>query len=244
MGSRKKRDQKGREEEMNLLHKGVATAFVAITAFTASVPAFALTAIIAGPGFDIPDNDPAGASGTITVVPGSTFGDPVPPGGAIATSVEVLIAIDHTYVGDLIYTLTSPTGQTITLANRPGAPVPFDPFGDASDLSSEFPIGFSDRSQFEAENMGLDCADPFGDAVVRRDCIGAFDPDEPLSLLAGINMLGDWTLTISDNAGADIGSVQWWVIEFDYVIPLPAAVWLFGSASAMLMALGVVRRRF
>jgi subtilisin-like proprotein convertase family protein len=228
---------------MNLLHKDVATAFVGITAFSASIPAFALTAVIMGPGFDIPDNDPLGGSGTITVAPGPTLMDPVPEGGAIVKSVEVLIAIDHTYVGDLTYTLTSAAGDTITLANRPGAPVPFDPFGDASDLSSDYPIGFSDRSLFEAEYMGLDCADPFGDAVVRRDCIGAFNPDEPLSLLAGINMLGDWTLNISDNAELDLGAVQWWVIEFDYVIPLPAAVWLYGSASAMLMALGMVRRR-
>ena len=238
------RSRGGGEEEMDLLQRNLATALVALTTLTASVSAFAATAVIMGPGFDIPDNDPLGGSGTITVVPGPTLGDPVPIGGAIATTVELLIAIDHTYVGDLTYTLTSPTGQTITLANRPGAPVPFDPFGDASDLSSDYPIGFSDRSLFEAENMGLDCGDPLGDAVVRRDCIGAFDPDESLSLLAGINMLGDWTLSITDNAELDVGAVRWWVIEFDYVaVPVPAAVWLFGSASGLLLALGTGRRR-
>jgi subtilisin-like proprotein convertase family protein len=228
---------------MDLRHRIVATAF-AFTSLTASVSAIAATAIIAGPGFDIPDNDPLGGSSTITVAPGPTLADPVPVGGATVTSVEVLIAIDHTFVGDLTYTLTSPAGVTITLANRPGAPVPNDPFGDASDLSSDFPIGFSDRSLFEAENMGFDCADPLGDAVVRRDCIGAFNPDEPLSLLAGINMLGDWTLSINDGADLDIGAVKWWVIELDYnAVPLPAAVWLFGSASGLLLALGTGRRR-
>jgi subtilisin-like proprotein convertase family protein len=223
---------------MSTTRSAVAAGLISLAALMASASAGALTAIVAGPGFTIPDNDPSGASSTITVVPGPTFMDPVPPGGAIVTSVEVLIAIDHTFAGDLIYTLTSPTGATITLANRPGVPDQGD-FGDSSNLSALFPIGFSDRSMWEAELMGSDCAGT--DDVIRRDCIGAFNPDDPLSLLAGINMLGDWTLTVSDNAGLDTGVVQYWVLELDYLqpVPVPAAAWLFASG---LLAL-VVRRR-
>jgi subtilisin-like proprotein convertase family protein len=225
---------------MKLLHRRIATAFVTATALAVTAPAFAATAVIMGPGFDIPDDDPIGASATITVTPGDTLMDPVPVGGATALTVEVLLAIDHTWVGDLIITLTSPVGDTITLVDRAGAPWQSD-VGDSSNLSSAFPVGISDRSVYEAEFMGVDCAG--SDDVIRRDCQGSFDPEEALSLLAGINMLGDWTLTISDNAGLDVGDLQWWVIEFDYTpVPVPAAVWLFGSASAMLMAMRRRRR--
>ncbi|HSH14718.1 MAG TPA: choice-of-anchor J domain-containing protein, partial [Verrucomicrobiae bacterium] len=60
----------------------------------------------------IPDNMPAGASSTATVA-----GVPGP-----ITAVSVAVNTTHTWVGDLVFTLTSPTGTVITLLDRPGVP--------------------------------------------------------------------------------------------------------------------------
>src|SRR5690606_26178980 len=60
----------------------------------------------------IPDNTPAGVSSTATVsgVPG------------LITGVTVSVNATHTWVGDLIFTLTSADGTVITLLDRPGSP--------------------------------------------------------------------------------------------------------------------------
>jgi subtilisin-like proprotein convertase family protein len=57
------------------------------------------------PGSPIPDNDPAGATSDIVVS--------APNADIVA--VEVTLDISHTYRGDLLATLTSPSGYTVTL---------------------------------------------------------------------------------------------------------------------------------
>lgn len=58
---------------------------------------------------DIPDNDPAGISSVINVA------DPITLFGTSA-----YVNISHTWIGDLIVTLTSPAGTTATLHNQAG----------------------------------------------------------------------------------------------------------------------------
>ncbi len=57
----------------------------------------------------IPDNNPTGATSTITVADNKTVLD-----------VNVVVNITHPYTGDLVISLITPTNQTITLANRRG----------------------------------------------------------------------------------------------------------------------------
>lgn len=68
---------------------------------------------------DIPDNDPVGAS-SVTNVPDeiTIFGS------------DTLVDISHTYIGDLVVTLTSPWGTTATLHNKSG--------GSADDINQTF----------------------------------------------------------------------------------------------------------
>jgi len=42
--------------------------------------------------------------------------------GTTVTDLDFQLAINHTWVGDLVVTLTSPAGTTITLLDRPGTP--------------------------------------------------------------------------------------------------------------------------
>lgn len=213
---------------------GTTISAVGLALFSTAASAMGVT-YVSGPGLgiDITDNDPAGISNTISVGDQGTI-----------NRLAVVVSLDHTWVGDLIWTLTGPDGTAITLADRPGAPASGD-FGDSSDLSSDYGIIFGDQSPFAAEDMGAQgCVD--SDSIVGADCFRWFAPNDPMSTFAGMSILGDWTLTLSDNAAADTGTLNGWFLSADVdgfapeAVPVPAAVWLFGSA---LMGLGAWRRK-
>jgi subtilisin-like proprotein convertase family protein len=216
---------------MNNWWRGSLAAFGLLASGAASAVSINETAwdfvYTAGPGLGlaIPDNDPTGASSTISV------GDDY-----IISRVALIVTLDHTWVGDLIFTLTGPDGTAVTLADRPGSSDPAD-FGDSSNLSTLEPIIFGDLSPTPAENMGGGACTST-DSTVGADCTRWFNPDVPLSdTFAGSSALGDWILTISDNAGADLGTLDKWLIAFQVqAIPLPPAVWLFASGILMLIA--------
>jgi subtilisin-like proprotein convertase family protein len=215
--------------------KGLFLASLTIAGLVASVPASALPVdafYYAGPGLglSIPDNDPTGVSSTISV-----------PDDMSIEKIALIVLVDHTWVGDLIFTLTGPDGQTITLVDRPGYPAA--PAGDDADLSTEHPIIIGDYSPLEAELMGAGgCTE--GGSVVGLDCPRWFNSDTSLAgTWGGSSALGDWTLSITDNAGQDVGVLDGWLIAFGYgnvAVPLPAGVWLVASG---LVALAARRRR-
>ncbi|UCX06014.1 S8 family serine peptidase [Shewanella glacialimarina] len=100
---------------------------------------------------DIPDNNAVGISSTINVADDiAVFG--------LAANVD----ISHTWIGDLIVTLTSPNGTEAVLHNRDG--------GSA-------------------------------DNIVKSWDLSAFN---------GEMAMGDWTLSVSDNVGADTGTLNSW----------------------------------
>jgi subtilisin-like proprotein convertase family protein len=182
-----------------------------------------------GLGLAIPDNDPNGVSSTISI-----------SDDYLITHMAILVSMDHTWVGDLIFTLTGPDGTTITLADRPG--FPNDDFGDNSNLSVSYPIIFGDLFPVvDAENLGRACAGT--DAVVGVDCSRQVSAEDSMAAaFGGLSTLGDWTLTVSDNANADTGTINGWsiAIQVPSAVPVPAAVLLFGSG---LFALVGARRK-
>jgi len=165
----------------------------------------------------IPDNDPAGITSTATVA-----GIPV---GAMLTDIEVSMAINHTWVGDLIIELTAPTGEMITLLDRPGVPPGF--FGDSSNSDVNGPITFTDAAAVLAEDMGNTIGT--NQSICVDDGICEYQPDNgaPTSFGALIMQMitngsdpnGTWTLSISDNAGIDLGNLDNWRIDLAYSEP-------------------------
>ncbi|MGE0480676.1 MAG: proprotein convertase P-domain-containing protein [Phycisphaerae bacterium] len=131
------------------------------------------------------------------------------PDSLIISDLDVDLLITHTFQGDIIATLSSPSGSTLSLISRPGVP----------EVST---VGFS------ADNFGnnttgdfftLDDEAPSGNrydvpAVAApgiANVTGRWLPDiGPLSDVDGQNAQGDWTLTISDNAGVDTGTLRTW----------------------------------
>ena len=122
-------------------------------------------------------------------------------GGNVAEIRVLNIDISHSYVGDLQVELTSPSGTTISLFNRPG--FPGSTFGcDGDNLLVSF------------EDGAPNSADAFESTCNNAPAIeGTYQPIQPLSLFAGEPADGIWTLTISDNIDADGGTFNGWELD-------------------------------
>jgi len=117
------------------------------------------------PGAPIQDNQ------TTTVTMEIPAGD-----DAVISAVEVYLDITHTFIGDLIVTLSSPCQTTVVLHNRSG--------GSTDDIVGWYPDQIS--------------------------------PDGDLESFIGLNMAGEWTLEVSDNAGGDVGTINEWCLRITH----------------------------
>lgn len=139
------------------------------------------------PNAAIPDNTPAGLSDSLVIGDSATIGD-----------IDVELFVDHTWVGDLIVTLThEDTGTSAVIVDQIGVPVistfgcPEDNFAGAV-LDDEGGDAIEDQCQ-------PDLSSPPN-----------YTPAEALSAFDGEDLAGTWTLNISDNAAADTGSLVSW----------------------------------
>jgi subtilisin-like proprotein convertase family protein len=127
----------------------------------------------------------------------------VPTAGIAISDIEIDLAINHTWVGDIGLVLTSPTNKSIVL--RPdvtGA-------GDSSDMVSTSPVTFTDAATVNAVDMGITIAGGF---VCLTDGECSFKPDDGTYTFANFitdlgtdDPNGDWVLTGFDYAGGDLG---------------------------------------
>jgi subtilisin-like proprotein convertase family protein len=156
-----------------------------------------------GPPTAIPDNDPNGVSIPI-VVSGATGGISNVKfsfDGTLCTSAAgaTTVGLDHTWVGDVVVTLTSPHGTTITLMNRPGEGMFTVSNGN----------NFCNTVLDDAATNPIQGIDPVGAPYT-----GLFKPANPLSILKGENPNGVWTLKVVDAAEFDTGSVRAFSLRF------------------------------
>ncbi|MFT6099243.1 MAG: subtilisin-like proprotein convertase family protein [Arenicella sp.] len=138
------------------------------------------------------DSNLAIADGSGSATPGATASiDIVVPSspGTTVTDLDFQVRINHTYVGDLIVTLTSPAGTTITLIDRPG--VPATTFGcsfDNLDLTLDDAAGTSVETQCNTSTPAIN---------------GTHQPTGSLAAFNGQLVSGTWVLSVTDNAGHD-----------------------------------------
>jgi fungalysin metallopeptidase (M36)/proprotein convertase P-domain-containing protein/fungalysin/thermolysin propeptide len=148
------------------------------TTFSSSAP----------PGLSIPDGNPtSGRTSTLTV-----------PSSGRVDHLRATLTVSHTFVGDLTVQLTSPSGKSIDLLERPG----FGEFG--SDDHWAGPVTFADDAGSSIQEIG--------DGGTLS---GPYVPDEPLSSFAGEDRAGTWTLRITDAATPDAGTLNGWSIDTD-----------------------------
>lgn len=140
---------------------------------------------------------------------------PIPPGISTVTSTlniptgTVISDLDvvgltgtHTYVSDLAFFLQSPAGTKATLFNW------------VCTTNDNFNINFDD----EAASATITCP-PTGNQVRR--------PLQPLSVFDNQNSTGTWTLSISDGASPDQGSLTGWGLRIcGYASPILPLNWL------------------
>jgi len=152
-------------------------------------PGFSFTTYLTlcrSPDLAIPDGDPDGVTDSFVVTD-----------EGIITDLDVSLLATHTWVGDLIFTLThEDTGTSVTLIDRPG--VPATQYGCSDD---DFDLLLDDDAAFPVET-----------ACGNLNIGDAFIPQLPLSAFNGEDLNGTWTLFVSDNQGIDTGSLGEWCL--------------------------------
>jgi subtilisin-like proprotein convertase family protein len=144
----------------------------------------------AGPAVAIPDADPTGVSLPVTVsglgaVSSASFS--IDGSACATTDGSAGVGLDHSFVGDLVGTLTAPDGTTVKL---------FDRFGGEGDNICQMRL--IDTAARSIETATAEEA-PF---------VGEWLPAEPLAALRGTQGDGIWHFTVADQAAADEGSIR------------------------------------
>lgn len=115
------------------------------------------------------------------------------------SDLDVRIEADHTWVGDLIFTLThNTTGTSVKLMDRPG--YPNSEYGCSV---NNVATTFDDASGTPVENVCSSSEPAIG---------GVLQPDEALSAFNGESYAGDWTLSIEDAQALDFGTLNRWCL--------------------------------
>jgi subtilisin-like proprotein convertase family protein len=150
----------------------------------------------------IPDNSSVGAS---VQIPVAGFGRASKIGFSIdGTTCDTVtgsttVGIDHTYVGDLVGQLVSPSGARANVFSNNG--------GGGNNLCQ---VVFDDAAEVSFATVTSANA-PF---------TGTWKPVSPLDALRGAPVDGTWTFFVRDTVGADVGSVRAVSLKFNgYVTP-------------------------
>jgi subtilisin-like proprotein convertase family protein len=147
-----------------------------------------------GPVVPVPDATPAGVdvpltvSGLAAAVSRVVFS--IDGTACTADEEATTVGLDHTWVGDLVITLTSPSGTRVVLANRPG--------GQLNSGNNFCQTVLEDGAPDSIQTITPDGA-PY---------TGTFAPASPLSAFVGEEGNGTWTLNVSDQAQVDVGNVR------------------------------------
>lgn len=143
--------------------------------------------ICSSPNLAIPDNVPAGVTNNLVVPAGSALND-----------LDLTIKTTHTWVGDLIYTLTNVTTATSAIViDRPGTT------GTGGCQNNDIDVTLSDEAALPVEAQ---CA---GTAPTIN---GTFSPNNPLSVFDGQSLAGTWQIKVADVAGIDTGTLTQWCL--------------------------------
>ncbi len=130
------------------------------------------------------------------------------------SAAEVALMIEHSWVGDLIVTLTHvDTGNTVRLIDRPGRP------------ASEFGCSLDDvRATFSVSNFPTaegSCQGAPSPAAIS----GFFSAEDSLEAFDGEDMRGEWKLTIEDkDPSNDGGSLTQWCVNLRSATELSASI--------------------
>lgn len=169
------------------------------TVLTGQPSADTATVSYTGPPVPIPDGNAVGVSIPIEVSGLSNVSDinfRIDGDSCTAAPGSTTVGLDHTWVSDLVITLTSPQGTTVTLMNEPGGP---------GNSGNNFCNTLLDD---DVTGPSIQSIQPFGPPPLGPPYTGVFRPASPLSAFDGQDPNGTWTLSVRDVVITDIGSVR------------------------------------
>lgn len=171
--------------------------------------------------------------------------------------VDFDVALEHTWIGDLVIKLVSPAGTIATVLSRPG----FDELADdgvgccgASDnLVLSSPITFSTSNGLvDAETMGgtstdnVVCQDD-GECIFIPNPGAASDSGDLATLFDGEEAAGDWQLCVGDSVGFDTGNLGAVTLDLTLGVEIPETApvpvnspWALAILVLLLAGLGVL----
>ncbi|MCB0457059.1 MAG: proprotein convertase P-domain-containing protein, partial [Flavobacteriaceae bacterium] len=121
----------------------------------------------------------------------------------VITDLDVDLDISHTWVGDIIVSIQSPGGTSVTIVDQPGSPVTVD-----GCPGQNMVVTLDDEATLPIE-------DECGAGV--PSISGTFTPNNPLSAFDGESTLGTWTITVTDAFPAlDDGVLNSWGLSYTH----------------------------
>jgi subtilisin-like proprotein convertase family protein len=165
-----------------------------------------------GPGGAIPDNPSATCIDPPPTALVSTI-DITDAGTVVSLNTVTLDISAHTWVGDLVVTVTAPNGDTAHVIARAGATG--GPPGDASDIAGVFVFQNAPTSPtFSGAAVATAGPVPPGTYGRETTIVGPPDADpDDFTVFNGDPVTGTWTLTVEDWCNADIGSLGSWSLD-------------------------------
>jgi subtilisin-like proprotein convertase family protein len=161
--------------------------------------------------FTTADISCAGAASTDVPVTISSDGTPTVranlnvASSLVIESMEVILNVSHTFIGDLSATLTSPDGTTINLFNQ---------ISEGGCIGDNLSVIFSDEAAQTSADFENACSENIPSVA------GTFQSAEALSIFNGENAVGNWILTVTDNFDFDGGAITDFEILFCETRPL------------------------
>lgn len=170
---------------------------------------------LAGVSIAIPDNNATGVTVQVPVFgmggPGVLIGDVdfKFEGDVCSNAVGATgVGLSHTWVGDLVVTLTSPNGTRVRVINRPGGTEPGSSGNNFCQTRLDDDGPWASIQNIPSSGMGA----PYQ---------GSWLPAEPLAAFDGGIAEGTWSLTVQDLAQFDSGRLR----SFSIIIsPLSASI--------------------
>ena len=143
------------------------------------------------PGLGIPDANPEGVISSLDV-------DLL--GGGVVLSLELVVEVSHSYVGDLRIELRKDLADGVLILDRPGN-------GDCS--GDDIDAVFRDTALATVDGACMNGVSPALSGEIQPET--AMDP-----ALAGLQMVGTWRLHVTDPVPNDTGTLDAWCLRITY----------------------------
>ncbi|MCC5823666.1 MAG: proprotein convertase P-domain-containing protein [Phycisphaerales bacterium] len=135
--------------------------------------------------------------------------------GLVVETITVHLGITHPWVGDLVVTLESPSGEVVALLDRPGIP--------STGFPGPFGCGGRDINAIFADDASV-AAEDICSYAARPVITGTVRPNGSLSAFHGQPASGTWLLRLYDLQSYDVGTLTQACLQITTAPACPADI--------------------